>query len=228
MKKFSFIAICILSVFSLASCLKDDNTEPVPVSIVSIWNFYNHPSSVYYEAGGRLIDRYDGRYKGYTSFMAIPGNKNIKVTRENDNKKLIDTSLTFVDTISYSTFVFGELDKAKYFRVNDVGVQDLATKTGVRFLHLASGIGKVDFQIGDQTIEGITDRVQENEETTAESQKFRISNSGTFTITATDDNGKVLVKREDIKLTEGTYMNFVLVGTKGNTNFPLQLLYTIY
>src|SRR5690606_4736389 len=228
MKKFSFIAICMLAVLSLASCLKDDKTEPVPVSIVSIWNFYNHPSSVYYEAGGRLIDRYDGRYKGYTSFMAIPGNKKIKVSRETDNEVLIDTTLTFVDTISYSTFVFGELDQAKYFRVNDVGVEDLGTKTGVRFLHLATGVGKVNFQIGDQTIEGITERSQENESTTTESQKFRISNSGNFTITATDEKGKELVKRENINLKEGTYMNFVLVGTKENSNFPLQLLYTIY
>src|SRR5690606_7921002 len=117
MKKFSFISISILAVLYLASCLKDDNTEPVPVSIVSVWNFYNLPSSVYYEAGGRVIDRYDGRYKGYTSFMAIPGNKKIKVSRETDNKVLIDTTLTFVDTISYSTFVFGELDRSEERRV---------------------------------------------------------------------------------------------------------------
>jgi hypothetical protein len=62
----------------------------------------------------------------------------------------------------------------------------------------------------------------------AQSQIFRPANSGKTSVTVTDDKGTVLGKIDEVELKNTEHYNFMLIGTKGDSEYPLELRYSIY
>ena len=230
MKKFSILFVFVAGVLSLTSCLKDDSDIP-STSVVTLTNLYPTESGVLYLVNNNQIQIQSGKYKSNEGFLAIPGNKNIKVidrsklTKEgsNANEVMIDTNLTFIDTLSYSCYVYGQVEKPKFVRAKNIAVKDLGTKSGVRVFHLASGASKINISIGDQVIPAFQNKVQESATTIETTEVFRAVNSGTFTIKATDEAGNLLAQKENVNLKSGSYHNIRINGIKGNEKFPLEI-----
>jgi len=229
MKKYNFLIIIGLCILTLSSCLKDDDNYPSQnYPPVTILNYYPKTTGVYYTVNGSPLNQVNPEYKGISGFFAIPGNKSLQVIDRAENKNIVDTTFTFADSIAYSCFVYGTVEKPTFIRVSDIGLENLGTKDGVRFFHLANNVGKVNFKIGTQEIDGFEDRTIETPSTLAQTQIYRLANSGKFTITAEDEQGNVLAKIDDFELVQGRHYSFMLYGTKGSSDFPLGLMHTYY
>ena len=229
MKKISFLIIITLSVLTLSSCLKDNDEYPdLNYPAVSLFNFYPKSSGILYTVNGNILNQIDPGYKGISLFYAIPGNKKLQVIDRYTNNALIDTTLTFTDGVVYSCMVYGTSQEPEFIRVPDVEIKDAGTKTGVRFFHLANGVEKVNFKVGDQDITGSSDRVRENPSTLEQTQIFRPATTGKTSVTVSDENGEVLGKIDDIELKNTEHYNFMLIGTKGDAEYPLQLIVSNY
>lgn len=227
MKKSNILVLFLAGILSLTSCLKDD-TDPTPLSIVSIGNVLLSESGVYYQDGGKTITNSNGAYKGMTLFYSIAGNKNFKVFERTSNKTLIDTNLNFVDTLNYVSFVYGTTEKAHFIRGINKGLENLGSKSGVRYFHIANGVEKSNLFIGEQTINEFLNKVVETNETMKVSQKFIAANPGTVTIVAKDKDGNTIATKDNVNLREGYYHDILLIGEKGNTKFPLEIVYSTY
>ena len=227
MKNTNILVLFFAGILSLTSCLKDD-TDPTPVSVVSIGNALPIEGGVYYQEGGNNIASSNGAYKGLTVFYTIAGNKNFKVLERTSSKTLIDTNLNFVYTINYVSFVYGTPTKPRLIRGINVGLQNLGTKTGLRFFHLANGVEKANLYIAEQNINEFLNKQVENNETMKVSQNFTAATAGTFTIIAKDENGATVATKENVNLREGTYQDILLIGEKGNAKFPLEIVSSTY
>lgn len=229
MKKHILLLVIALSILTLSSCLKDNDDYPdLHYPAVSLFNFYPKESGILYAVNGNLLNQIDPRYKGISMFFAIPGNKKLQVVDRSNNQPIIDTTLTFTDSEVYSCMVYGTEQNPEFIRVPDVELKNAGTKTGVRFFHLANQVGKVNFKVGSQEIPGSTNRVKENPSTVAQTQIFRESNTGKTAVTVTDEQGKVIAKIDEINLENNKHYNFMLIGTKDNSQYPLELVYSFY
>lgn len=229
MKKFSLLIVIALSLLTFSSCLKDNDDYPdLNYPAVSLFNFYPKNTGVLYAVNGNLLNSFTPAYRGVSFFYAIPGNKKLQVIDRSNNNAIIDTTLTFADSVVYSCMVYGTATEPEFIRVPDVEIENVGTKTGVRFFHLANGVGKVNFKVGDQEITGSTNRSKENPSTLAQTQIFRPANSGKTSVTVTDDKGTVLGKIDEVELKNTEHYNFMLIGTKGDSEYPLELRYSIY
>src|SRR5690606_40801490 len=126
---------------------------------VSLLNCYPKEAGILYAVNGNLLNQIDPRYKGISMFFATPRNKKLRVVDRSNNQPIIDTTLTFTDSVVYSCMVYGTEQKPEFIRVPDVELKNAGTKTGVRFFHLANQVGKVNFKVGSQEIPGSTNRV---------------------------------------------------------------------
>ncbi|GAA4140823.1 hypothetical protein GCM10022216_20270 [Sphingobacterium kyonggiense] len=223
MRKISILFVLIAGIFSLTSCLKDDEGTYPDAAGVAVVNAYPIESNLYFLIGGRELPNYAGQYKTYTGFYAIPGNKNFKVFNGLSNELLIDTTMNFVDSLSYATFVYGEAGKPMFLRAKDEALKDLGTKSAARFFHFGNKAGKVNLSIDNQDITAFKNRVRESSQTVENTEKFQVVNSGTYTITVTDETGRQLVKKENVEFQAGKYVNIMLLGTLDDNKFPLEL-----
>lgn len=228
MKNYRLLFILPLIIMTLGSCLKDDDYDGPDLPTVSLYNFYPKANGIQYVINGSPMTDYNPNYKGISLFLAIPGNKTMEILDRQSNEVIIDTSLTFADSVYYSCFVYGTIDDPAFIRVPDEGLEDLGTKAGVRFLHLGHGAGKVSLKIGDQEIEGLTDREYETTETVDIAKLFKPANSGQAAITVIDENGETVAKVDNLDLVQGRHYNFILNGSKDDSEYPLELSYSFY
>jgi len=228
MKNYRLLFILPLVLLTLGSCLKDDDYSGPELPTVSLYNFYPKSTGVQYVINGSPMTEYNPQYKGISLFFAIPGNKSMEILDRQSAEVLIDTSLTFADSVYYSCFVYGTTDHPEFFRVPDEGVDDLGTKAGVRFLHLGQGVGNVTLKIGDQEVEGLTDREYENAETVNLAKAFLPVSSGQSTVTVVNASGETVAEVENLDLVQGRHYNFILNGSANDTEYPLELSYSFY
>lgn len=228
MKNYRLLFILPLMVITLGSCLKDDDYSGPDLPTVSLYNFYPKPTGIQYVINGSPMTDYNPNYKGISLFLAIPGNKSMEILDRQSSEVIVDTSLTFADSVFYSCFVYGTEDDPSFFRVPDEGVEDLGTKAGVRFLHLGHGVGPVTLKIGEDQVKGLSERLFETEETVEIAQSFHPVSSGQTAVTVVDESGETVAQVDQIDLVQGRHYNFILNGTKGDTEFPLELSYSFY
>lgn len=213
---------------TLGSCLKDDDYNGPDLPTVSLYNFYPKSSGIQYVINGSPMTDYNPNYKGISLFLAIPGNKTMEVLDRQSGEVLLDTSLTFADSVYYSCFVYGTVDEPTFLRVPDEGLEELGTKSGIRFLHLGHDVGTVSLKVGDQEIEGLVDRAYETAETVDIAKLFRAANSGQVTVSVVDEAGETVAQVDDIELIQGRHYNFILNGGKDDSEYPLELSYSFY
>lgn len=224
MKKNHFLFVIVLAIFSLSSCLKDD-AQPTPQALVTLLNAYPNDAGVSYVVDGRQVTSSNGTWKGLTYFRAYPGNKKLDIYDKMSQQAILDTTMNYADSTMYTGFVYGTAGHPKFIRTTDLAVENLGDKAGIRFIHVGNGVGKVSFQLGDQSIPAFQNRAQESASTIAQSQIFHPATAGTLTLTVKDEQGNVLVTRDNIVLKNGYYYTFALMGTKGDTGKPLEVGY---
>ncbi|EFK56625.1 DUF4397 domain-containing protein [Sphingobacterium spiritivorum] len=233
MKKHTFyLMICfVLSSFLLSSCLKDDDNNyiDIPAGGLTMINGFSDAQGIVYYADQRAVQNpyFPLMYKGYDWVGLFTGNRNIIVKGTQDPKTLVDTTFAVKDSVYYSSFTFGNKDKAKHFITEDKKMSITSgteKQTGLRFFNLADMPGKVSLQIGDAALnDKFKDRATETQTTATANQIFLPQASGTFKLSVKDESGTVLVSRDGIKLDPDNYYSIILVGKKDNTNTPLYI-----
>jgi len=149
-----------------------------------------------------------------------PGKRNLEIYTYDQRTSLIDTTITVQDSSAYSTFAYGTLENPKFAFIEDVSLENLADKSGYRFLNLANEIGKVNLFLGDESTPLFSDRAMETGASAVENQSFIAEKSGSFSITVTDGTGTEIATRNNYEFKKGQYYTFILIGTKGDTNTP--------
>lgn len=218
----------LLTVFVATSCLKDDNTNPnVPVAALRMVNAYTHSDAIVFTDEHNYITPPNSPlgYNEYTRTLALfyPGNRRIKVYAYN-NKLISDTTVTLKDSTYYTSFVFGDTDKAKNLIATDNSIADLGTKAAFRFLHLASNIGNVNVYINSTNNPIYSNRAPEVVTGTAANQNtvFAPQASGKQNVIITDTNNNILIQRE-YDFSQKGYYSILLSGDKKSTTKPLYL-----
>lgn len=219
-----FLGLILMS----TSCLKDNDTVPnVPTAALRMVNAYSYAQSIVFTENNNYLTApsIPLKYNEYTTNLALifPGNKSIRVY-DDLNKLVSDTTITLKDSTYYTSFVFGNTEKAKNLITTDVSLTDLGAKSALRFLHLASNLGNVNLYIDDITTPLYENRIPEllSENTNLSHTTFKAENSGKRKITITDINNNKLVEREhDFK--QNRYYSIILTGDKNNTSKPLYI-----
>jgi len=219
----------LLTVLVATSCLKDDNTSPnVPKAALRMVNAYTNSDAIIFADEHNYITPPNSplRYNEYTNALALfyPGNRRIKVFTYN-NKLVSDTTVNLKDSTYYTSFVFGNTDKAKNLIATDNLIKDLGTKAAFRFLHLASNVGNVNVYLDNTTGTPIySNRAQEEVSGTVENTHtaFTPQVTGKHKVIITDAANTVLVERE-YEFREKGYYSILLNGDKNSTTKPLYL-----
>lgn len=209
------------------SCLKDNDASPnLPKTALRLVNAYSYAESIVFADENNYITppAVPLRYSEYTRDLAVlyPGNKRIKVY-DNMNKLVSDTTLNLKDSSYYTSFVFGNTEKAKNLIAKDIALNNLGNNAGIRFLHLANNIGNVSVHFNTITNTIYPNRAPELL-SAAENPNtlFTAETSGKQKIIITDANANILVEREH-EFIKSHYYSIILIGDKNSTSKPLYL-----
>lgn len=220
--------IALLSVSVLSGCLKDnDDINNIPRATLTMVNAYTASPYIMHMADNNYLQSPYNPLQ-YNTFGMPPsylytGNRKIK-TISSDSKTLVDTVYTFKDSSYYTSFVYGTLEKPKQIIAEDREVENLNTKSALRFFHLANNTTKVNVYLNSKDTPIYQDRAIEDV-LTGESlthTTFVAQNSGQTNIIITDENNNTLVERS-VDLAAGRYYSIILTGDKNSTKTPLYI-----
>ncbi|WP_164108339.1 MULTISPECIES: DUF4397 domain-containing protein [Sphingobacterium] len=220
--------IALLSVSVLSGCLKDnDDINNIPRATLTMVNAYTpSPYIMHMADNNNLQSAYNPlQYNTYgvpPTFL-YTGNRKIK-TISAENKTLIDTVYTFKDSSYYTSFVYGTAEKPKQIIAEDKEVENLGSKSALRFFHLANNTGKVNVYINSKETPIYSNRAIEGVLTgeNLAHATFVAQNSGKTNIIVTDESNNTLVERS-VDLASGRYYSIILAGDKNSTERPLYL-----
>jgi len=206
----------------LSSCLKDDDdyVEP-PAGLLTMVNGYIDANSImYYTHLGTIPPIL---FKSYASTRLYTGERQIAVSGSASPARLADTTITVKEDSVYTSFLYGNKDKAKHIIIQNKKLSAATEKTvGIRFMNLADVSGKVSLQLGDAAISApFKDRSVETQATATANQTFIAQPEGTLTLKVKDQAGTVLATREGLKFESGKHYTIILIGKKDNANTPL-------
>ncbi|WP_164122085.1 DUF4397 domain-containing protein [Sphingobacterium sp. xlx-130] len=220
--------IALLSVSVLSGCLKDnDDINNIPRATLTMVNAYTpSPYIMHMADNNNLQSAYNPLH--YNTYGVPPtflytGNRKIK-TISAENKTLIDTVYTFKDSSYYTSFVYGTAEKPKQIIAEDKEVENLGSKSALRFFHLANNTGKVNVYINSKETPIYSNRAIEGVLTgeNLAHATFVAQNSGKTNIIVTDESNNTLVERS-VDLASGRYYSIILAGDKNSTERPLYL-----
>jgi|SRR5690606_19131364 len=219
MKKLSLLTAFVASVTLFSSCLKGEDPEPVAAGGMTFINSFIEAQGLYY-----LIDRnpisnvYPLAYgePGYVNFYARP-DRRFEVYSSYEDARLVDTLITVVDSVYYSSFLFGTHDDPRHFITEDripEGTDDPAAIAAVRFFNLANTPKRATLRIGDaEPLPAFTNRPLETPATGKAGEAFVPVATGEFTISVVDENGETIAARPGtVQLVPGTYTSIFLMG----------------
>lgn len=227
-KTIKLFFIALLSVWVLSGCLKDnDDINNIPRATLTMINAYTASPSIIHMADNNNLQTPHNPLK-YNTYGVPPaylytGNRNLK-TISAENKTLIDTVYTFKDSSYYSSFVFGTLEKPKQIIAEDKSVENLGTKSAIRFFHLANNTAKVNVYLNSKDTPIYSGREIENVLTgqSLTHADFVAQNSGKNNIIVTDENNNTLIERST-DFVAGGYYSIILTGDKNSTETPLYI-----
>ncbi len=227
MKRFSLKLLwCfIIGVFSLSSCLKDDDYISRPAGFMTFVNAFADDSGLFYQIDGRLLNDYRSplAFRSYTVAMLYEGDRNLGVYAVNQSRRLVDSTIVVKDSTAYSTFVYGTISTPKFALVQDESIDNLGEKAGFRFFNLANGVSEASIFIGDENTASFVNRPVETGSSAVSNQAFIAKENGIFTIVAKDKDGNELVKRENYNFQKGRYYTLMLIGAKDHAQRPLYI-----
>ncbi|SKB59570.1 protein of unknown function [Sphingobacterium nematocida] len=227
-KTIKLFFIALLSVSVLSGCLKDnDDINNIPRATLTMVNAYTASPYILHMADNNYLQSPHNPLQ-YNTFGTPPsylytGNRKIK-TISADSKTLIDTVYTFKDSSYYTSFVYGTLEKPKQIIAEDKEVENLGTKSALRFFHLANNTAKVNVYLNSKETPIYSNRAIEDVLTgeNLTHATFVAQNSGKTNIIVTDESNNTLIERS-VDLAAGRYYSIILTGDKNSTEKPLYI-----
>lgn len=230
-KYFSHIIVGLImgSTLLFSSCLKDDETTPIPIGGLLLINAYHDASSLMFYAENNPITPYGLKFKevmtdprsGYLSFFA--GSRTLSIhSIENEQvgkDELTKTTFTVLDGFTYSAFAYGTEENAKISVVEDEAITLKQGESGVRFFNLAEGTDAVTLSIeGKEGLDSWSNRNKENDESIKEYQDFESFDEGKYTLTVKDADGTTIATRTGISFKQGKYKTLFLINDAKDAN----------
>lgn len=219
-----FVSLLFIS----TSCLKNNDPGPyVPKAALRMVNAYPNAEGLVFVEDNNYITSptLPIKYNEYTTNLSLlfPGNKRIKVYNE-QNKLVSDTTISLKDSTYYTSFVFGNTDKAKNLIATDVSLGNIGTNAALRFLHLANNIGNVSVFFDNEATAIYANIAPEvlNITNTSTGTTFKAHSSGKRKITVKDSNNTILIERE-FDFLSNRYYSILLTGDKNSTTKPLYI-----
>ncbi|HLT88569.1 MAG TPA: DUF4397 domain-containing protein [Sphingobacterium sp.] len=238
MKKLSlqFCFLLLITIFTFSSCLKDNDDGPWNDQVAGVMYFVN----AYPDATSGLVYRLDGNVIGNPQTgvpmvleyqivsgaqLLYPGNRKLTITSYDDNQKvLIDTTLTIKVDSGYTSFVYGTDEEPTFAMTQDKVIENLSqNESGIRFLNLAHGVSGTNLLIEGEDEPLYSNRPIETGASVVQHQTFQAQTSGTYTFKITDANGNELAIREGRELRRGYYYTIILTGKAGDEDTPLYI-----
>lgn len=205
----------VVAITGLASCLKNESTpqkpyttlvffSAVPVSYATdIWiNNTKAASNFTYATQGPL--------------NVEPGSLKIDFKR-NSGDSLLTSTTGFYDTLGYNTHFMYGLSPIEVYKINEAETfPDLSTtKSNIRFFHMSTDIGPVDFFINSNKINSSR---QYRDFLSGMYDEFLPMDAGTVTITVkAAGKDSTIVTRNDVTLATGYPHSIILTGLSAHT-----------
>lgn len=218
-KRSVMYAIALVGVLLSSSCLKDDDTEPIPAAGLTMINSFVGSPGVSYEIDGQpaqsnlILLPY--RNFDYTNLFVREGRR-LQVYASADGALLADTVFNAQENVYYSSFIYGTSGQPRHFLTEDripEGTSDPAAVAGVRFYNLANTPHRVTLTIGTaEQLPSLGNRPTETPQSGKTGEAFIVHPTGTYNLTVEDENGEALATRSGIALVEGSYTTIFLTG----------------
>lgn len=205
----------VVAITGLASCLKNDTTPPKPYTTLvffsaapvsystDIWvNGAKAASNLTYATGGGI--------------NADPGSLKIDFKR-NSGDSLLATTTASYDTMGYYThFLYGTSPLDVYTIDESQTFADISTtKSNVRFFHMSTDVGPVDFYINTNKVS--SSRYYNDFQGGMYDEFMAVDpNTATITAKAAGTDSTIAVKN-DVQLAQGYPHTIVLTGISANT-----------
>lgn len=220
--------LLLITVFIISSCSKDDDNIYVPKAALRLVNAYPNADAIVFTNGYDYITPpYSPLiYKSYLDNLALfyPGNRLIKVFKAG-GQLIAENTIELKDSTYYTSFVYGNTDEANNLFTKDTPIKDLAnTKSGVRFLNLASNQNEVNVYLKTLDNPIFENRATETTSglTTSPNADFTIQDSGNQKVIITDLSNNVLAEKE-FNFNGSRHYTILLIGDKNSTTTPLYL-----
>ena len=230
MKKYlvKFIPVVfVAALLLLSSCLKDNETNPVPIGgLLTINAYKNSPAVMFYTDGMALSPR-GLKFKEVSgNYMSLHAGKQRLSVRElgspesGQQLKLVDTSFEVKDSVLYSAFIFGNQKNPKLGIVEDHGTDALAeNQAGIRFFNLAEEVGAVTLEINNKSgIEAWENREEDQPSSIGDFQSFNSFGEGVFDIQIKNKNGEVIAKRSEYSFKRNQYYSVILINDNADAD----------
>lgn len=224
-KLIKLIPLLFITTLMATSCLKDNETAPyIPRAALKMVNAYSNAQSLVFADENNYLTPIPIKYSEYMLDPALlyPGNRRIKVY-SNENKMISDTTLNLKDSTYYTSFIFGNTEKAKNLITKEIALANIDGNSAIRFLHLASNLGPVAVHFN--TLDNVVYSNRALESTTLvdnPSTLYKAQTSGKQKIIITDATNNVLIERE-YEFLKSRYYSIILIGDKNSTATPLYL-----
>jgi hypothetical protein len=204
------------SAFTLTSCMKSSNPEPVTYARLAF--FSGSPvnfSTDIYKDNSKLGSNL--RLNAGGILTTDPGNFKIELKKSTNDSSL--TSITAVyDTLKYYTHVvFGEAPISMIRIDEENNFKNLASdRANFRFFNLSTDLGPVDLLISGTVVQGNRSYM---DFTSGQYQSFSPTNSGAYLIRVNKaGTTEEIATKNDISLSAGHAYSIFLTGKLGNTS----------
>lgn len=218
--KFNFI-LALSMVFLLSSCLKDNDTSPLPIGGLLTVNAYNESNSVIFYANDVPLSNRGLKFKEVSAnYYSFPiGSQQLAVRGLDNNSELSQSylatqNLVIKDSTLYTAFIFGNLKKPKLGVVEDHGIDNLAkNQSGVRFFNLTTErTSTVSLEIGESNENADwKDRTPNQPSDLSDFQDFNSIENGKYDLVIKDENGETLAVRSGFSLDPQKYYTVVFL-----------------
>ena len=232
MKKVNYFIsfLFLLSVFFMTGCSKDDSPSPIITqSIVQFVNAYTNTNAVIITNDYGTVVTPDYRplfYRNFTNpVLFYPGNRTINVINFSNNKLASQTTVSLKDSTYYTSLIYGNTETANNLFIVNAPIKDLdKSKSGSRFLNLASNLGPVNVYLNNTDTPLFSNRSAETTTGLSEAPHtfFTAQTAGKFEIVVTNVNNEEILKKEHL-FEPNHYYSLILVGDKDSDSKGLYL-----
>ncbi len=148
-RAFSFSLLAVLTLFTLASCLKEET--PTPIAYLNVVHASATTPALDFSLDQNRKDYNNFVYKTYTGYInAFPGNRLFKAYRKGESNAIVSATIQLLEDASYSLFVVDTGSKAETVLVRDSSRSASGDSVRVRFANMSPDVDALDFYIQGQ------------------------------------------------------------------------------
>ncbi|NEU08480.1 DUF4397 domain-containing protein [Flavihumibacter sp. R14] len=190
------VAAITLSV-ALVSCKKDDDSNPVQVSGLSV--IHASPSAEKFDVfvDTKKANAADFSYTNKIDYLDVSsGNRKVVITKKGLTAPLLSDTMTLKPQVGYSLFVIDKTETLKYLLLKDDLSKPAAGKARVRFVNVSPDAPALNLVIAGSTTDLVTNKAFKGSSEflsidAAEKVTFNVKNQTGGAIVATTGDVKI-------------------------------------